>query len=191
MPVEVTQTGDRDEPLDWWLEAIGVPKGQKPKKNYVVGFPEARASDLIPTLATRYRDSTRGQAGSSSSAPTQETILPDNMYLPMVRNILNDMRADPLKFTRELSAEEMAQFAKTAMEASDPSADQSKRVEWNQLICSEAVHIVATLIEDLNTRKEKLDELVIINFNLLHVCPFILYLLCFNQFKYVHRSGSD
>ncbi|KAL8095371.1 hypothetical protein AgCh_036736 [Apium graveolens] len=26
MPVEVTQTGDRDEPCDWWMEALGVPK---------------------------------------------------------------------------------------------------------------------------------------------------------------------
>lgn len=53
--------GERDEPWNWWMEATGVPEGELPKKNYVVGFPDARASDLIPTLVTRYMDSTRGE----------------------------------------------------------------------------------------------------------------------------------
>nr|XP_017221784.1 PREDICTED: uncharacterized protein LOC108198541 [Daucus carota subsp. sativus] len=149
MPVEVTQTGERDEPWDWWMEAMEVPQGERPKKNYVVGFPKARASDLIPTLATRYRDSTRGGAGSSSSAPTQNSVVPDSIFLPIVRNVLNETRANPLQFARRLSDEEITTFARTALEASDPAADPARRAEWNNLLGGEVVHIVETLLEDV------------------------------------------
>ena len=44
MLVTVTQARETDEPLEWWLLAIGVLEGKKPKKDYLVGFPEARAS---------------------------------------------------------------------------------------------------------------------------------------------------
>ena len=47
--MKVTLTGDRDETWDWWMEELEVLKGTKPKKNYVVGFPNARATDLLPT----------------------------------------------------------------------------------------------------------------------------------------------
>ncbi|XP_063939832.1 uncharacterized protein LOC135148511 [Daucus carota subsp. sativus] len=149
MPVEVTQAGERDEPWDWWMEAMEVPQGERPKKNYVVGFPKARASDLIPTLATRYRDSTRGGAGSSSSAPTQNPVVPDSIFLPIVRNVLNETRANPLQFARRLSDEEITTFARTALEASDPAADPARRAEWNSLLGGEIVHIVGTLLEDV------------------------------------------
>ena len=102
MPVEITQTGERDEPWDWWMEAMEVPQGERPKKNYVVGFPNARASDLIPTLAIRYRDSTRGSAGSSSSAPRQNNVVLDAIFLPIVRNVLTEIRANPQQFSRRL-----------------------------------------------------------------------------------------
>ena len=99
MPVSVTQTGDRDEPLEWWLSATGVPQGKIPKKDNLVVFPEARASQLIPTLASRYRDSTGGEADGSSSR-RQEAIIPDNVYLSVVRNVLNEVHANPLQFHR-------------------------------------------------------------------------------------------
>lgn len=162
MPVEVTQTGERDEPWDWWMEATGVPEGEKPKKNYVVGYPDARASDLIPTLATRYRDSTRGEAGSSSSTPRQHEVIPDNVYLPIVRNVLTEIRANPHRFTRQLSDEEISNFARTALEASDPSANPSQRVQWNNLIGGEIVHIVGTLIEDIVQKMEARVQAVLI-----------------------------
>lgn len=154
MPVEVTQTGERDEPCDWWMEATGVPVGEKPKKNYVVGFPNVRASDLLPTLATRYRDSTRGEAGSSSSAQTQRGSIPDNVYLSIVRNVLTEICVNPDQFARQLSDQEIATFARTALEASDPSTDPSQRLQWNNLIGGEIVHIVGTLIEDILQKTE-------------------------------------
>lgn len=36
---------------------------RKIENDYVVGFPTFRASDLIPTLVTHYRDSIQGEAG--------------------------------------------------------------------------------------------------------------------------------
>ena len=161
MPVEVTQTGERDEPWDWWMEAMEVPQGERPKKNYVVGFPKARASDLIPTLATRYRDSTRGGAGSSSSAPTQNPVVPDSIFLPIVRNVLNETRANPLQFARRLSDEEITTFARTALEASDPAADPARRAEWNSLLGGEIVHIVGTLLEDVLQKMDARAKMVI------------------------------
>ncbi|XP_063945183.1 uncharacterized protein LOC108203961 [Daucus carota subsp. sativus] len=153
-PVSVTQTGDRDEPLEWWLSATGVPEGKKPKKDYLVGFPEARASQLIPTLASRYRDSTRGEAGGSSGQ-RQEAVIPDNVYLSVVRNVLNEVRANPLQFQRQMSEEEIANFAKTALEASDPAADPSTRVQWNSMIGGEMVHIVGSMVEDILLKMER------------------------------------
>lgn len=159
--MEVTQTGERDEPWDWWMEAMEVPQGERPKKNYVVGFPTARASDLIPTLATRYRDSTRGGAGSSSSAPRQNNVVPDAIFLPIVRNVLSEIRANPQQFARRLSDEEITTFARTALEASDPSADPARRAEWNSLIGGEVVHIVGTLIEDILQKTDARVQMVI------------------------------
>ena len=154
MPVEVTQTGDRDEPWDWWMEALEVPQGTKPKKNYVVGFPNARATDILPTLATRYRDSTRNEVVSSSSAPRQCEAIPDNVYLAIVRNVLTEIRANPNRFARQLSDTEIATFARTALEASDPSSDPSQRLQWDNLIGGEIVHIVGSLIEDIVQKTE-------------------------------------
>ena len=160
MPVEVTQTGERDEPWDWWMEELEVPEGTKPKKKYVVGFPNARATDLLPTLATRYRDSTRNEAGSSSSAPRQREAIPDNVYLSIVRNVLTEVRANPDRFARQLSDEEIATFARTTLEASDPSANPSQRLQWNSLIGGEIVHIIGTLIEDIVQKTEARVEAV-------------------------------
>ena len=163
MPVEITQTGERDEPWDWWMEAMGVPEGEKPKKNYVVGFPTLRASDRISTLATRYRDSTRGEAGSSLSAPRQREVLPDNVYILIVRNVLTEICANPDRFARQLSDEEIANFAHTALEASDPSVDPTQRLQWNSLIGGEIVHIIGTLIDDVLQKTEARVEAVIIS----------------------------
>ena len=167
MPVSVAQTGERDEPLEWWLSATGVPEGQKLKKDYLVGFPEARASQLITTLASRYRDSTRGEAGGSSGH-RQEAIIPDNVYLSVVRNVLDEVRANPLQFQRQMTDEEIATFARTALEASDPVADPATRVQWNTLIGGEMVHIVGSMVEDIvNKMQRKLEEVQI----------FVCYLL--------------
>ena len=172
--MSVTQTGDRDEPLEWWLSATGVPEGKKPKKDYLVGFPEARASQLIPTLASRYRDSTRGEAGGSSGQ-RQEAVIPDNVYLSVVRNVLNEVRANPLQFQRQMSEEEIANFAKTALEASDPAADPSTRVQWNSMIGGEMVHIVGSMVEDILLKMERKVEEVRI-----HIC----YLLVLIEYAY-------
>ena len=175
MPVLVTQTGERDEPLEWWLSATGVAEGQKPKKDYLVGFPEARASQLIPTLASRYRDSTRGEAGGSSGR-RQEAIIPDNVYLSVVRNVLDEVRANPLQFQRQMTDEEIATFARTALEASDPVADPATRVQWNTLIGGETVHIVGLMVEDIvNKMQGKLEEVQIFVCYLL-VLPYSLSL---------------
>lgn len=68
MSVTVTQTGDKDEPLEWWMRATEIPNKEKPKRNYLIGFPEGRARDLIPTLATRYRGEQRAASISSTSS---------------------------------------------------------------------------------------------------------------------------
>lgn len=46
MPVEMTQTSERDKSWDWWMKAMLVPKGEKPKKYYLIGFPDVRDSDI-------------------------------------------------------------------------------------------------------------------------------------------------
>ena len=167
MPMTVTQTGDRDEPFDWWMRAMGVLEGEKPKKNYLVGFPDARASDLIPTLATHYRDQQRGAAGSSSSGPRQEPALPDPVYFSVVRNVLSEVRANESRYARKLSDEEMLAFAKSALEASDPSTSPSRRIQWTNLIATEMVNIVSSIIEDVLQKSEarvaQLQE--VINYN--------------------------
>ncbi|KAL8117932.1 hypothetical protein AgCh_015719 [Apium graveolens] len=154
MPVEITQSGDRDEPWDWLMEALEVPRGTRPKKNYMVRFPNARATDLLPTLATRYREFTPNEAGSSSSAPRQRETIPDNIYLAIVRNVLTEIRANPNRVARQLSDAEIVTFARTALEASDPSSDPSQRLQWNNLIGGEIVHIVGSLIEDIIQKTE-------------------------------------
>jgi hypothetical protein len=169
MPVEVTLTGERDEPWDWWMEATGVPEGERPKKNYVVGFPNARATDLLPTLATRYRDSTRGEAGSSSSGSRQREVIPDPVYMSIVRNVLAEVRANPQRFQRQLTDEELATFARTTLEASDPASDPSLRVQWNTLIGNEIVHIIGTLIEDILQKTEAKLQAVMV-FPFVHIC---------------------
>lgn len=95
--------GDRDEPWDGWIEALGVPEGTKSKKYYVDGFPNAQATDLLPTLATRYRDLTQNVAGSSSSAPRQHEAIPHKVYLVIVRNVLTEVGVNPYQFACQLS----------------------------------------------------------------------------------------
>ncbi|KAL8090204.1 hypothetical protein AgCh_039612 [Apium graveolens] len=154
MPEEVTQTGDRDEPWDWWMEALEVPQGTRPKKDYVVGFPNARATDLLHTLATWYRDSTRNEVGSSSSAPRQREAIPGNVYLAIVSNVLTKIRANPNRFARQFFDAEIATFARTALEASDPSSDPSQRLQWNNLIVQKTEARVA---EENNRRAMEVD----------------------------------
>ncbi|KAL8103988.1 hypothetical protein AgCh_028274 [Apium graveolens] len=91
MPMEVTQTGDREEPWDWWMEALEVPQ---------------------------------------------------------------EIRANPNRFARQLFDAEIATFARTALEASDPSSDPSQRLQWNNLIGGEIMHIVGSLIEDIVQKTE-------------------------------------
>ena len=151
--------------MEWWLSATGVPEGKMHKNDYLVRFPEARPSQLIPTLASRY--STRGEAGGSSGR-RQEAKIPDNVYLSVVRNVLDEVRANPLQFQRQMTDEEIATFARTALEASDPVADPATRVQWNTLIGGETVHIVGLMVEDIvNKMQGKLEEVQI----------FVCYLL--------------
>ncbi|KAL8157774.1 hypothetical protein AgCh_002467 [Apium graveolens] len=136
------------------MEVLGVPECTKPKKNYVVGFPNARVTDLLPKLAIRYRDFTRNEAVSSSSVSRQREAILDNVYLAIVRNMLTEIRANPNRFARQLSDEEITTFACTALEASDPSSDPSQRLQWNSLIGGEIVHIVGSLVEDIVQKTE-------------------------------------
>ncbi|XP_017246452.2 uncharacterized protein LOC135151191 [Daucus carota subsp. sativus] len=54
-----------------------------------------------------------------------------------------------------MSEEEIANFAKTALEASDPAADPSTRVQWNSMIGGEMVHIVGSMVEDILLKMER------------------------------------
>ncbi|KAL8146897.1 hypothetical protein AgCh_004579 [Apium graveolens] len=64
------------------------------------------------------------------------------------------IRANPNRFARQLSDAEIATFARTALEASDPSSDPSQRLQWNNLISGEIVHIVGSLIKDIIQKTE-------------------------------------
>lgn len=101
------------------MEATGDPEGQKPKKDYVVGFSSTRSSHLIPTLATRYKDSNRGEASSSLFTPRQHEVLLDNIFLPSVRNVLTEICVNPRQFAHPLSVEDIGNFVSTTIDASD------------------------------------------------------------------------
>ncbi|XP_074324986.1 uncharacterized protein LOC141661840 isoform X2 [Apium graveolens] len=59
-----------------------------------------------------------------------------------------------LRIVSQLSDAEIATFTRTALEASDPSSDPSQRLQWNNLIGGEIVHIVGSLIEDIVQKTE-------------------------------------
>ena len=78
----------------------------------------------------------------------------------IIRNVLTEVHANPNRFARQLSDEEITTFACTALEASDPSVDPSQRLQWNSLIGGEIVHIIGTLIEDIVQKTEARVEAV-------------------------------
>lgn len=97
------------------MRATGVPEGKKSKKHYLIRFLGARAGDLIPTLATRYRDTQRDATGSSSSCARQQPALPDPFYFSVIRNIVSEVHANPSKYACTLNDEELVAFAKTTL----------------------------------------------------------------------------
>lgn len=67
----------------------------KPINNLIIGFPGVTANTLLPNLAHRFREGTRGGASSSSSAPSHPLSLPDRMFVQFVRNAVTAAQANP------------------------------------------------------------------------------------------------
>lgn len=75
----------------------------------------------------------------------------------MVRNMLSKVRANHSQHVRKLTHEELVVFANTALEASDLSASPSRRVQWNDIIANEMVHIMSSIMEDVLQKSEPHD----------------------------------
>ena len=74
-----------------------------------------------------------------------------------------------------MSEEEIANFARSTLEAANPAADPSARVQWNFMIGGEMVHIVGSRVEDILIKMERKVEEVRI---------YICYLLVLIEYAY-------
>lgn len=108
----------------------------KSRKKYVVGFQNAQATNLIPTLATlqgfhpRWSRLIRMRSKSSWSHPDHFYLAMLDMFLRRSVPVLIDSLVD------QLSDEEIATFVHTTLEASDPYANPNQRLQWNNLMAA-------------------------------------------------------
>ncbi|KAK1395431.1 hypothetical protein POM88_014487 [Heracleum sosnowskyi] len=147
--VDLNSDIDMIEPMQWWLQATtnGV---DKPKKNYIIGFPSVPANTLLPNLAHRFREGSRGGASSSSSAPNRPPTIPDQLFVQVVRNAVTAAQANPGYFQRQLDDTELEDVARNLMEVSDPES----RGNLNMVFFREVVNVVSTVMTDICNKYE-------------------------------------
>lgn len=96
--VDLSSEMEVTEPIEWWLQAT-TNGADKPKINQIIGFPGVPANTLLPNLAHRFREGTRGGASSSSSAPNRPPNMPDQLFVQVVRNVIAAAQTDPVIFS--------------------------------------------------------------------------------------------
>ncbi|KAK1388633.1 hypothetical protein POM88_016811 [Heracleum sosnowskyi] len=147
--VDLTSEIDMTEPMQWWLQAT-TNGADKPKKNHIIGFPSVPANTLLPNLAHRFREGTRGGASSSSSAPNRPPNIPDQLFVQVVRNVVTAAQANPGYFQRQLDNEELEGLARNLIDVADPDS----RGNLNTVFFREVVNVVATVMTDICNKYE-------------------------------------
>lgn len=137
------------EPIEWWLQAT-TNGADKPKKNHIIGFPGVPANTLLPNLAHRFREGTRGGASSSSSAPNRPPNMPDQLFVQVVRNAIAAAQTDPSHFQRQLDNAELEGLARNLIDVADPDS----RGNLNTVFFREVVNVVAVIMTDICNKFE-------------------------------------
>ncbi|KAK1381717.1 hypothetical protein POM88_019452 [Heracleum sosnowskyi] len=149
---ELTATSEVDEPIELWLAAT-TGSTERPQRSRIVGFPTIPATQLLSNLAHRFRERARGGASSSSSSANRP-IIPDQVFLQIVRTIVTNAQANPEQF-ENLNNSEMEEVARNIIEVSDPTS----RGSFNQVFFREVVNVVATIFTSIcNETQEECDE---------------------------------
>ncbi|KAK1399717.1 hypothetical protein POM88_009582 [Heracleum sosnowskyi] len=148
---ELTATSEVDEPIELWLAAT-TGSTERPQRNRIVGFPTIPATQLLSNLAHRFRERARGGASSSSSA--NRPIIPDQIFLQIVRTAVTNAQANPEQFGN-LNNSEMEEVARNIIDVSDPAS----RGSFNQVFFREVVNVVATIFTSIcNETQEALNQ---------------------------------
>ncbi|KAK1397403.1 hypothetical protein POM88_007266 [Heracleum sosnowskyi] len=149
---ELTPASEVDEPIELWLAAT-TGSTERPQRNRIVGFPTIPASQLLSNLAHRFRERARGGASSSSSSANRP-IIPDQVFLQIVRTTVTNAQANPDQF-ENLNNSEMEEVAKNIIEVSDPAS----RGRFNQVFFREVVNVVATIFKSIcDETQEAIDQ---------------------------------
>ena len=107
------------------------------------------ANTLLPNLAHRFRETTRGGASSSSSVSNRSNI-PDPLFVQVVRNALTNAQANPTNFQQQLDTAELEGLARNLIEVSDPES----RGNFNSIFFREVVNVVTTIMSDICNKYE-------------------------------------
>lgn len=150
---QLNESTELDEPIELWLRAT-TGTDDKPKKNRLIGFPTIPAGRLLSNLAHRFRENTRGGASSSSSSANRSPVIPDPMFINIVRNAVTSAQANPDQFGN-LNNSDLDEVARNLIEVADPAS----RGSFNQVFFREVVNVVTTIFTSIcNDTQAAIDE---------------------------------
>ncbi|KAK1389929.1 hypothetical protein POM88_018107 [Heracleum sosnowskyi] len=150
-----SQPGGEEEathPLQWWIEAT-APGCARPPRNQLIGFPRIPASTLIPDLAANYRAQRVGGAGSSSQANQgSESVIPDPLFINVVRNVLNEAQANPGAYHTPPTFAQVSNIANAALEMQRNPEMGSQA--FSNAIVGEVTRLVGEILQSIYNKYE-------------------------------------
>lgn len=150
---ELTPASELDELIELWLAAT-TGSIERPQRNRIVGFPTIPPSQLLSNLAHRFRERTRGGASSSSSSANR-SVIPDQLFLQIVRTAVTNAQANPDQFGN-MNNSKMEEVARNIIEVSHPAS----RGSFNQLFFREVVNVVTTIITCICNETQEVSLLI-------------------------------